>query len=219
MIIMEHITAFLTSVINVLFFKGTSIPLPSFMHSAAEFVTDVLTSDYFPLHIPYVDLYDHNLALAIIATALPPLVWNIIGPLEYYTKIPSRLSIRPIIGVYLSGAIIAALSVLRSALFIVAIRGQEKLSYFDTSMFHATGGFLAVWGVSMFLGAYYRLGIRGTYLGDYFGFLMDHKISAFPFSICNNPMYDGSSLMHLAEAIMLVNLFLCCSLFTGCNLG
>ncbi|CAN8069771.1 unnamed protein product [Agarophyton chilense] len=197
-----RLSQFFTSGFEVLFMGGTAIPLPSVMHSAAFLITKFLTSGNFPLRFPHVNLYDHNLALAILATILPPLVWNIIGPLEYFTKIPSRLSIRPIIGVYISGAIIASLSVLRSVLFLVAIRSQPRLPELDQPFYHAIAGLVGGFGVSMFIGAYYRLGICGTYLGDYFGFLMDEKITAFPFSVANHPMHDGSFLMHLGEAIM-----------------
>ncbi|KAI0567812.1 Phosphatidylethanolamine N-methyltransferase [Gracilaria domingensis] len=181
---------------------GTSIPLPPMMHFMASLITNFLTSRNFPIRFYRINLHDHNLALAILATVLPPLAWNIIGPLEYFTKIPSRLSVRPIIGVYISGAIIATLSVLRSVLFLVAIRSQPRLPELDTPYYHAVAGVVGAFGVSMFIGAYYRLGICGTYLGDYFGFLMNEKVTAFPFNVASNPMYDGSSLMHLAEAIM-----------------
>jgi methylene-fatty-acyl-phospholipid synthase len=45
------------------------------------------------------------------------------------------------------------------------------------------------------------LGITGTFLGDYFGILMKEKVTGFPFNITNDPMYNGSSLLFLADAI------------------
>lgn len=172
------------------------------MHSAANSVTNVLVSDYFPLHIPHVDLLDHNLAIAIVATILLPLMWNLLGRLEYYTRIFSRLTIKRIIAVYLCAAVIAALSLYRTALIVVAIRSQQSLQTMDTPLFHALGGIIGILGFSFILGAYYQLGITGTYLGDYFGIFKEERITAFPFNLLDNPMYDGSSMMHLADAIL-----------------
>jgi phosphatidylethanolamine N-methyltransferase len=47
----------------------------------------------------------------------------------------------------------------------------------------------------------YALGITGTYLGDYFGILMDAPVTSFPFSVSAAPMYHGSTLSFLATAI------------------
>lgn len=47
----------------------------------------------------------------------------------------------------------------------------------------------------------YALGVTGTYLGDYFGILMDERVTGFPFNVCENPMYVGSSLNFLATAL------------------
>lgn len=49
--------------------------------------------------------------------------------------------------------------------------------------------------------SFVSLGITGTFLGDYFGILMKEKVTGFPFNITNDPMYNGSSLLFLADAI------------------
>ena len=41
----------------------------------------------------------------------------------------------------------------------------------------------------------------GTYLGDYFGILMDHRVEGFPFNILTDPMYDGSTMCFVAIAL------------------
>jgi len=46
------------------------------------------------------------------------------------------------------------------------------------------------------------LGVTGTYLGDYFGILMDHRVTSFPFNITDAPMYHGSTLSFLGTAIL-----------------
>jgi phosphatidylethanolamine N-methyltransferase len=43
--------------------------------------------------------------------------------------------------------------------------------------------------------------LAGTYLGDYFGILMSHRVTSFPFNILENPMYNGSTLCFLGTAL------------------
>lgn len=65
----------------------------------------------------------------------------------------------------------------------------------------------------------WALGVTGTYLGnvsvcvyivsthphfmlgDYFGILMKERVTGFPFNICDNPMYIGSTCTFLATAL------------------
>lgn len=47
----------------------------------------------------------------------------------------------------------------------------------------------------------YALGVTGTYLGDYFGILMSERVTSFPFSVCDAPMYVGSTLSFLGTAL------------------
>jgi phosphatidylethanolamine N-methyltransferase len=47
----------------------------------------------------------------------------------------------------------------------------------------------------------WALGLTGTYLGDYFGILMDDMVTGFPFNVSGCPMYLGSSLSFLATSL------------------
>ena len=57
-------------------------------------------------------------------------------------------------------------------------------------------------GNILVLSSMWTLGITGTYLGDYFGILMDHRVTAFPFNVTDAPMYYGSTLSFLGSAIL-----------------
>jgi phosphatidylethanolamine N-methyltransferase len=48
----------------------------------------------------------------------------------------------------------------------------------------------------------WALGVTGTYLGDYFGILMDDMVTGFPFNICSAPMYYGSTMSFLGTAVL-----------------
>lgn len=47
----------------------------------------------------------------------------------------------------------------------------------------------------------WALGVTGTYLGDYFGILMDAPVTGFPFNVTGSPMYWGSTLNFLGVAL------------------
>lgn len=47
----------------------------------------------------------------------------------------------------------------------------------------------------------WALGVTGTYLGDYFGILMDHRVTGFPFNLTDAPMYWGSVCSFIGTAL------------------
>lgn len=53
----------------------------------------------------------------------------------------------------------------------------------------------------------WALGITGTYLGDYFGILMDDIVTGFPFNVMGDPMYWGSSMCFVGVALWWVAFF------------
>ena len=57
-------------------------------------------------------------------------------------------------------------------------------------------------GNTLVLTSYYALGITGTFLGDYFGILMDEPVTGFPFNVTGAPMYWGSTMSFLGSAVL-----------------
>lgn len=193
---------FIIRLADVLTGGKSHILLPVTVHTTADNVIAFFKKYPLPLQLPHINWTEHRLMLAILAIPAPPLLWNLIGRFEYHTRIPSSLLIKPVIGTYVSGFFIALLSLVRSALFEEAIRHQPTLDVLDNSFVHVVASVLLVFGLSLFLGAYYHLRIVGTYLGDYFGILQPKRITSYPFSIIKNPMYDGSSLIHFSHALL-----------------
>lgn len=56
-------------------------------------------------------------------------------------------------------------------------------------------------GNVLVLSSMWALGVTGTYLGDYFGILMNDRVTGFPFNVTDNPMYEGSTLCFLGTAL------------------
>lgn len=57
-------------------------------------------------------------------------------------------------------------------------------------------------GNLLVLTSMWALGVTGTYLGDYFGILMDEKVEGFPFNATGAPMYWGSTCSFLGVALL-----------------
>jgi len=98
-------------------------------------------------------------------------------------------------------ATIFTFSLVRDWVFNVAIDSQPSLALLDTDNVKLVAAGLLVVGNVLVGSTYLRLGITGTYLGDYFGILMKERVTGFPFSVFENPMYLGSTLNFLSLAL------------------
>ena len=66
----------------------------------------------------------------------------------------------------------------------------------------AAGYALVALGNILVISSTWQLGITGTFLGDYFGIVMDSMVTGFPFNITNAPMYYGSTMSFLGTALI-----------------
>lgn len=181
-------------------FVPSPLPVPYPITKVAEFITSQsIITDY---KIKNVNFTDVLLWEAIIIFLIHPLFWNLIGRVEYYTKIFSKICIKPIYGVYLLALWIFFAGLYRDGLFTEVVQKQEKLEIMGKLEFRVAGVIAMIIGSVLVLSTFYQLGITGTYLGDYFGILMNSKVTAFPFSILSDPMYDGSTLIFLGKSIL-----------------
>ncbi|CAG8459010.1 26207_t:CDS:2 [Gigaspora rosea] len=83
----------------------------------------------------------------------------------------------------------------------VAIDQQPKSSFLQNDLIKGLAALLFCSGNIFVLSSMYALGVTGTYLGDYFGILMDSRVTSFPFNVLENPMYYGSSMVFLSTAL------------------
>lgn len=174
--------------------------VPSLLRTCASFLSSATASS--PYGLKHVDLTDVAFWQVVIVIFAHPIIWNILGRFEYYTRAISRIFVKPVIGVYMLALWIFVVGLYRDALFVIAMDRQVKLDQLDTPLFKATGGACIVGGAVLVLTSFYQLGMSGTYLGDYFGILMETRVTAFPFNVFDHPMYDGSTLAFLGKAIL-----------------
>nr|XP_030717026.1 phosphatidylethanolamine N-methyltransferase [Globicephala melas] len=100
------------------------------------------------------------------------------------------------------GGAILLLNVLRSHCFTQAMLSQPRMQSLDNPLAYRMGlALLGVGGVFV-LSSFLALGFTGTFLGDYFGILKETRVTTFPFSVLDNPMYWGSTANYLGWAIM-----------------
>ncbi|CAJ1081193.1 phosphatidylethanolamine N-methyltransferase [Xyrichtys novacula] len=150
----------------------------------------------------YVDPHNSSFVLAVIAIIFNPLFWNLVARWEHHTRGLSRLFGSPYLACYCLGFVIILLNLYRSHSMTVAMKTQTRWTVLEgTEIFYA-GVALMVFGTLLVVSSFLALGFTGTFLGDYFGILMDEKVTGFPFNITENPMYWGSTANYLGLALM-----------------
>lgn len=150
----------------------------------------------------YIDLSKPELRYAIQCIAFNPIFWNIVARIEYKTHLITKITGSARNGCYLLALTIFSLGIYRDHVYFDALKAQPTYEPFLTNFWFralavATFGF----GNVLVLSSMYALGVTGTYLGDYFGILMDKRVTGFPFNINDNPMYNGSALCFLGTAL------------------
>ncbi|KAL2262057.1 hypothetical protein VTK26DRAFT_2620 [Humicola hyalothermophila] len=153
--------------------------------------------------LDYVDFDQRSFWISAGAIAFNPTFWNIVARREYRTKFLTRLfggnSQR---ACYALAATIFGLGLVRDFLYERALRDQPSHPALEGPLaLYAAYALLAI-GNILVISSTWQLGITGTFLGDYFGILMDGIVTGFPFNITNAPMYYGSTLSFLGSAIL-----------------
>lgn len=150
------------------------------------------------------DYIDQNelLQFATLAIAFNPLFWNIVARLEHKTHFLTKITGSPYRGCYLLAATIFSLGIFRDHVYYAALAEQPTYQpLLDIWWIRVLAVVCFVFGNVLVLSSMWALGITGTYLGDYFGILMDERVTSFPFNVNDNPMYNGLTLCFLGTAL------------------
>ncbi|XP_029953995.1 phosphatidylethanolamine N-methyltransferase isoform X2 [Salarias fasciatus] len=149
-----------------------------------------------------INFKDSGFCLAVIAIIFNPLFWNLVARWEHRTRRLSRLFGSPHLACYCLGFVIILLNVYRSHSVTVAMKAQPRWDAMDQPVIFYAGVALMVLGTLMVVTSFLALGFTGTFLGDYFGILMEEKVTGFPFNVTENPMYWGSTANYLGLAFI-----------------
>jgi methylene-fatty-acyl-phospholipid synthase len=104
----------------------------------------------------------------------------------------------PYYGCYALAVTIFGLGIFRDSLYKSAL---EEQPLYPPLLQPSLGVLLFCTGNVLVLSSMWALGVTGTYLGDYFGILMDEKVEGFPFNVTGAPMYWGSVMSFLGTAL------------------
>ncbi|KAF9108218.1 Phosphatidyl-N-methylethanolamine N-methyltransferase [Mortierella sp. AM989] len=149
-----------------------------------------------------VDWSDYRLWISVASIIFNPTFWNIVARKEYHSKFITRIFRgNRLHGCYALAATIFTLGLIRDAIFKHAIEHQPQLQCLGRPIFQYGAYAFFFIGNLFVLSSMWVLGITGTYLGDYFGILMDERVTSFPFSVNDDPMYNGTVMIFLATAL------------------
>lgn len=149
--------------------------------------------------IGFLDASQQSLYISAAAIAFNPIFWNIAARQEYNTHFLTKIFRSPYYGCYALGVIIFALGIFRDSLYKSALSDQPRYPPIHQPLL-AYG--LIASGNVLVLTSMWALGVTGTYLGDYFGILMDAKVEGFPFNVTGAPMYWGSTMSFLGYSLL-----------------
>ncbi|XP_026860885.2 phosphatidylethanolamine N-methyltransferase [Electrophorus electricus] len=150
----------------------------------------------------HIDLMEPRFCVAVVAIIFNPFFWNVVARWEHRTRGLTRLFGSPYLACYCLGVLILLLNVYRSHSITVAMKGQPRLELLDGVHMYYVGASLMAVGSLLVVASFLALGFTGTFLGDYFGILMEEKVTDFPFNVMDNPMYWGSTANYLGLALM-----------------
>jgi phosphatidylethanolamine/phosphatidyl-N-methylethanolamine N-methyltransferase len=119
--------------------------------------------------------------------------------LEYHSHFLTKIFRSPYYGCYALALTIFGIGVLRDHLYNEALSQQPIHPALQQPLI--AYGLIAAGNV-LVLTSMWALGVTGTYLGDYFGILMDERIEGFPFNVTGAPMYWGSTCSFLGVALL-----------------
>ena len=118
---------------------------------------------------------------------------------EYRIHFLTKIFGSPYYGCYALAVTIFGTSIFRDHLYNQALSDQPLYPSLHQPLI---GYGLIAAGNVLVLSSMWALGVTGTYLGDYFGILMDEKVEGFPFNITGAPMYWGSTCSFLGWAFL-----------------
>ncbi|KAJ7067180.1 phospholipid methyltransferase-domain-containing protein [Mycena amicta] len=150
-----------------------------------------------------VDFDQTSLLVSIASITFNPIAWNIVAQNEYRNKTITRMfGGNARYGCYFLAVLIFSFGMIRDSLYHKALLDQPPSpgmlpAPFDTLVPAA----LFLTGQLFVLTSTWALGVTGTFLGDYFGILMEHRVEGFPFNVLRDPMYVGSTMSFAATAL------------------
>ncbi|KAG9298899.1 hypothetical protein G9A89_015921 [Geosiphon pyriformis] len=149
-----------------------------------------------------INLQENTFWISFASITFNPIFWNYAARKEHNSRFITRLSRgNAYYGCYALAVTIFTLGIVRDYFYKNAIEHQAQHYALQKDYVKGAAVVLFTAGNLFVLSSMYALGVTGTYLGDYFGILMNERVMSFPFNVLENPMYYGSTMTFLATAL------------------
>ncbi|KAH9461625.1 hypothetical protein Pst134EA_017921 [Puccinia striiformis f. sp. tritici] len=148
-----------------------------------------------------IDLRQKSLWISLAWILFNPIFWNFIARREHSSRFLTRIFGSAYRGCYFLGGVIFIIGLIRDHFYKQALENQPTHELLEQPMIQWISKATFAFGSALVASSMWALGFTGTYLGDYFGILMDEMVQGFPFSLTSSPMYDGSTLCFLGTAL------------------
>jgi len=121
---------------------------------------------------------------------------------EYHNKTITRIfGGNARYGCYFIAILIFSCGMIRDTLYERALADQPRVRLLPEPYSIVIPVILMILGQVFVLTSTWALGITGTFLGDYFGILLDNRVECFPFNVLRDPMYVGSTMCFAGGAL------------------
>lgn len=161
--------------------------------------------DFRNISYNYIDFSEEHFLHAIYYSILCALLWIIIPHLEFRFKLLSKFTNgdQEKACDFLCYFLIYT-GTMRNNAINEMIKRNKIISYGIYEIpFQILAYFLIVIGMILVTLSFYRLGLRGMYFGDHFGFLLKEKIVSFPYNYFPNAQYVGTTWLFIGISINL----------------
>lgn len=151
----------------------------------------------------YIDFTEPNFQFSIVYSFLCFLGWVLIPHLEFKYKILSRFmnGDQEKACDFLSYFLIYT-GTMRNHAINEMINKNKTINY---GIYEIPAQIIAysliTFGTTLVTFSFYRLGLRGMYFGDHFGFLLKEKIVSFPYNYFPNAQYVGTTWLLIGVSI------------------
>jgi len=165
-----------------------------------------ISDDLYKMHLlPLINAIDKDFIYCIILSTVSALFCSLIPHLQYRYKILSKITSDD----YGKAADFLAFTLihigtLRIYSFIecVYLNDSLNLDFYSTILLRILGIVLILMGAVLVVNSFHKLGLRGMYFGDHFGFLFEERINTFPYNYFENPQHTGSLMCHLGFSLV-----------------
>lgn len=153
----------------------------------------------------YIDITEINFIHAICHSLLCFLLWILIPHLEFKYKLLSRITNgdKEKACDFLSYFLIYT-GTMRNHTINEMINKNIVISYgiYEIPL-QIIAMIMIAFGLTLVCLSFYRLGLRGMYFGDHFGFLLKEKVVSFPYNYFPNAQYVGTTWLFIGISISL----------------